>query len=133
MGVVAFTAVISAALRFRTPLWGEIVSVLGLGLLCTGILKVVRPLSTSRMMWLGFVVFGVAYFISPSFRAWGPPFDPLYVIGAPSIYVGENYENDLAVAQQIVHWVLTLLSGLVGALVGRLLAAPADARTEPAP
>lgn len=154
MAVVILAAFLFAALRTASALWAGIVYILVLGILCAGILKVAPPLRADRMMWLGFTVFGLAYFLVSVIAM--PPFDrngefpttlvisnvmdqliPRYpageaILAGAAVTRWPDSGNERFYRLQIGQLILTLLFGLVGALEGWLLAAPSDCRREPA-
>jgi hypothetical protein len=144
MVVVLVAAVLFAAFRNVSPFWAGIVYLLVLGILGMAVLKAVPRLDTRRMMWLGFAVFGVSYFLlsisSPPPTDVVDPFPPTAVIDwiigqfrttsvagnatKVSVYVRTaTIPVSIAPFRQIGHSVLTLFFGLVGTMIGWLLAA----------
>jgi hypothetical protein len=144
MVVVLVAAILFAVFRNASPLWAGIVYLLVLGILGMAVLKAVPRLDTRRMTWLGFAVFGVSYFLlsisSTLPTEFEDPFPPTalidWIIGQfrttavggsatkLSVWVRTGTRSvSIAPFRQIGHSILTLLFGLVGAIIGWSLAA----------
>jgi hypothetical protein len=63
MGAVALVAVGVAALRSPTAVWARLVILLALGAICGATVGAILRRGPGRGAWLGFAVFGWAYFL----------------------------------------------------------------------
>jgi hypothetical protein len=70
MGAVALVAVGVAALRSPTALWASLVILLALGAICGATVGAILRRGPGRGAWLGFAVFGWAYFLM-TLSPWG--------------------------------------------------------------
>jgi hypothetical protein len=152
MAAVAFVAVGTAALRAASARWEQAVFTLTLGVLLTSILGAVYSRGLRRTFWLGFALFGWAYWVlifGPWFNTFTSPhlassrliFDLCNLVHPPPVFQGtigfgttEDFISRASFKTQenfrrIAHSLTALLSALLGGLIALRFAATA-ARTE---
>jgi hypothetical protein len=148
MGAVALVAVGLAALHSPTALWASLVILLALGAICGATVGAILRRGAGRGPWLGFAVFGWAYFLM-TLSPWGGEYglgparfltraatalllqiDPdlveMPVTGVEEFAVFAGTGKSRSYYHGIFHALTAVIFAVVGALVGRVVAASGD-------
>jgi hypothetical protein len=148
MGAVALVAVGIAALRYPTAIWASLVILLALGAICGATVGASLLRGSRRGAWLGFAVFGWAYFLM-TLSPWGGEYglgparfltrastalllqiDPDLVempaTGEEEFLVFTGTGKSRSYYHGIFHALTTVIFAAAGALVGRVVAASGD-------
>jgi hypothetical protein len=148
MGAVALVAVGVAALRSPTALWASLVILLALGAICGATVGAILRRGPARGAWLGFAVFGWAYFLL-TLSPWGGEYglgparfltrastalllqiDPdlveMPVAGVEEFAVFAGTGKSRSYYHGIFHALTAVIFAAAGALVGRVVAASGD-------
>lgn len=148
MGVVALIAVGVAALRSSTAIWAALVILLALGTVCGATVGAVLRRGPDRGPWLGFAVFGWAYFLM-TLSPWGGEYGlgPARFLTRASTALLVHIDPDLvempiegveefadftgtgksrSYYHAIFHALMTVIFATIGALIGRGVAMSGD-------
>jgi hypothetical protein len=148
MGAVALVAVGVAALRSPTALWASLVVLLALGAICGVTVCAILRRGPARGAWLGFAVFGWAYFLL-TLSPWGGEYglgparfltrastallqqiDPdlveMPVAGVEEFAVFAGTGKSRSHFQEIFHALTAVIFAAAGALVGQVVAVSGD-------
>src|SRR5262249_21596699 len=148
MGAVALVAVAVAALRSPTAIWASLVVLLALGAICAATVGAIVRRGPGRGAWLGFAVFGWAYFIL-TLSPWGGEYglgparfltrastalllriDPdlveMPVSGVEEFAVFAGTGKSRSFYHGIFHALTAVIFAAAGALAGRVVAASSD-------
>jgi hypothetical protein len=148
MAAVALIAVGVAALRSPTAIWASLVILLVLGAICGATVGAILRCGPDRGAWLGFAVFGWAYFLL-TLSPWGGEYglgparfltrastalllriDPdlveMHVSGVEEFAVFTGTGKSASYYHGIFHALMAVIFAAAGALVGRVVAVPGD-------
>jgi hypothetical protein len=148
MGAVALIAVGVAALRSPTAIRASLVVLLAVGAICGATVGAILRRGPDRGAWLGFAVFGWAYFLL-TLSPWGgehglgtarfltrastalllqidPDLVDAPIGGVEEFVVFAGTGKSRSYDHGIFHALLAVVFAAVGALVGRVVAAPGD-------
>jgi hypothetical protein len=144
MGIVLYLGFGFAALRNADEFWGSASYTLAITLLAGSLVGALARSGRARTPWVGFTVFGWTYLFIVHLPAWEPGagglgFGPIwkpplliewatarlqpYLRPLPPRMGGGAAGNSLMHYEQVSQSLDIILSGLVGAVLGRLLAA----------
>jgi hypothetical protein len=148
MGAVALAALGLAALRSPTALWASLVILLALGAVCGATVGAILRRGLARGAWLGFAVFGWAYFLL-TLSPWGGEYGlgparfltrastallvqidpdlvemPVGVVEEFAVFAGTGKSRSYY--HGIFHALMAVIFAAAGALVGRVVAASGD-------
>jgi hypothetical protein len=142
MAIVLFIGFGFVLLRNADPFWASATYTLAITLIAAALVGALPRKSGARMTWTGFAVFGWTYLLVVQLPPWhigglgfGPIPKPVLLIEwgiaslQPYVYPTPG-GRDLTPYEQVSHSLGIILFGLVGAVVGRLLAAK-DERSNP--
>jgi hypothetical protein len=148
MGSLVLVAVGLAALRSPTAVWASLVILVALGTICGATVGAILRRGSDRRAWLGFAVFGWAYFLL-TLSPWGGEYglgparfltrastalllriDPdlveMPVTGVEEFVVFTGTGKSRSYFHGIFHALTSLIFAALGALVGRVVAASGD-------